>query len=855
MKTIILLIVAFILGLNQLILGQATTAPGNTWGGGGNEYIGWDVISALPLSIKHELPQPIMLLTNTGMGGFGNLRMWIYDNPSPTTIPGFIGIGDMGSITLPVTPYSLLHSYKLGNSDVYHQFSNDNTGGGGAPTSAQQGFQIGIHYDSPANYDANGPAPPYTIAELRQWQDAPMDFYSNESSLPASLPLRMRISYGLGCDRIGSGVANTPGVTKVMIGHMGTTGSANPNEQFWPLNQGVAMLNLGENFIPGNSAPNNPYIGGARDWMDVGTYYNFDTDNLYTGLKDNGANRKDAIISWGDDPSGGSPLINHLFFNVTRAGIGSNQAVSNAGLEIARMLSLDGNYGRMGIGGDPNITATNFYHPQSALTIEPGNTLEVNSPDINETVTAGGNSGLRFSDLNTGSATTPNTGIGILAVNVDGDVIYVPGEGAGIGNYCGNTQNPITNNFEIPLHNFDYFFDGQGLGVTDVIIGTSCVNNYPFAKFQVNQAYDQSPTFNRSVAGFFENNTNDKLAVGIEGYSIRSQNTDIGVAGFAAQDHGIQNIGVLGSVNGFAMTLGGLTNVGTYGFAQFPPPTSLYVNYAVVGDLGIACGGLGCPTGNALGFGHFAGYFNGDVYTTAGSYLLSDSTLKENIQDLTDPMNIISQLNPKSYTFKQQGNESMQFAAGTHFGLLSQDVEAILPQLVKNGIHPARYDSLGNETYSAIEFKALNYTELIAFLIAGMKEQQLAIAAMQAELANLTGGGNRNFHPEGDVGEEKGNNSSIDVELKNAKSIILNVAVPNPFAEQTVITYFITDDVHKAQILFYDNTGNILKKVDVNEKGAGQINVYANDLSSGVYSYSLIADGKLIETKKMVKQN
>ena len=46
----------------------------------------------------------------------------------------------------------------------------------------------------------------------------------------------------------------------------------------------------------------------------------------------------------------------------------------------------------------------------------------------------------------------------------------------------------------------------------------------------------------------------------------------------------------------------------------------------------------------------------------------------------------------------------------------------------------------------------------------------------------------------------------------------------------------------------------ILKIVDINEKGSGQLNVYAADLSSGNYTYSLIADGKLVETKKMIKQ-
>ena len=92
------------------------------------------------------------------------------------------------------------------------------------------------------------------------------------------------------------------------------------------------------------------------------------------------------------------------------------------------------------------------------------------------------------------------------------------------------------------------------------------------------------------------------------------------------------------------------------------------------------------------------------------------------------------------------------------------------------------------------------------------------------------------------------------MQLTNAKAIILNQNVPNPFAEQTSISYFITDDVKKAQIFFYDNKGTILKIVDINEKGEGQLNVFAADLSSGNYSYTLIADGKVVQTKTMVKQ-
>lgn len=94
--------------------------------------------------------------------------------------------------------------------------------------------------------------------------------------------------------------------------------------------------------------------------------------------------------------------------------------------------------------------------------------------------------------------------------------------------------------------------------------------------------------------------------------------------------------------------------------------------------------------------------------------------------------------------------------------------------------------------------------------------------------------------------------NSLNVELSSANSIILNQNDPNPFAEQTRIRYNIPDEINKAEIIFFDNNGKVLKTVIVNERGNGSIQVYASNLSSGIYTYSLIADGKLIDSKKMV---
>lgn len=90
--------------------------------------------------------------------------------------------------------------------------------------------------------------------------------------------------------------------------------------------------------------------------------------------------------------------------------------------------------------------------------------------------------------------------------------------------------------------------------------------------------------------------------------------------------------------------------------------------------------------------------------------------------------------------------------------------------------------------------------------------------------------------------------------LSSKNAIILNQNVPNPFAESTVITYSVPTSIAKAQIHFYDGQGKLIQSVDITGRGNGQLNVFGSDLSSGTYSYSLVADGKIIDTKKMVKQ-
>jgi hypothetical protein len=47
--------------------------------------------------------------------------------------------------------------------------------------------------------------------------------------------------------------------------------------------------------------------------------------------------------------------------------------------------------------------------------------------------------------------------------------------------------------------------------------------------------------------------------------------------------------------------------------------------------------------------------------------------------------------------------------------------------------------------------------------------------------------------------------------------------------------------------------GKEIKRVDLENRGNAQLDVNTRDLDSGIYSYSLIADGVVIDTLKMAK--
>jgi hypothetical protein len=81
--------------------------------------------------------------------------------------------------------------------------------------------------------------------------------------------------------------------------------------------------------------------------------------------------------------------------------------------------------------------------------------------------------------------------------------------------------------------------------------------------------------------------------------------------------------------------------------------------------------------------------------------------------------------------------------------------------------------------------------------------------------------------------------------------LLLNKIYKTPFKQTTAIRYFVPAGSKNAQLTITDNLGKTVKQIALNTKG-GIVNIDAVALSSGTYIYTLLIDGKLIESKKMI---
>jgi hypothetical protein len=366
---------------------------------------------------------------------------------------------------------------------------------------------------------------------------------------------------------------------------------------------------------------------------------------------------------------------------------------------------------------------------------------------------------------------------------------------------------------------------------------------------------------------------------GVYGYSSGNN----GVGGFSSTGKGVYgsgNWGVYGSSSNYGVygnssyvgvygngTSYGVSGAGRYGLSG----TGSYIGVfgtstdgtAVVGNCTNGTGGnffsnngYGLVAGTGRSDKNWAGVFNGNTYAY-GAYQTSDRNLKKDIQDIGEGMKIITQLKPRIYEFKKDEKiEQMHLPSGKHYGLIAQELEEVLPSLVKevdfqqSALDAMPADSAASNVKHAtithvkekITSKAINYVELIPIIIKGMQEQQQMIEQLkqhnyeqQQQIENL-----KTMVSKLSIGQ------GFNTFLSRAE---LGEVTPNPVKSNAIIQYAIPEGSTRAQLLITDALGRSIRQITLSTSGVINLDVYA--LASGVYNYSLIVDNKTVATKKM----
>lgn len=215
-----------------------------------------------------------------------------------------------------------------------------------------------------------------------------------------------------------------------------------------------------------------------------------------------------------------------------------------------------------------------------------------------------------------------------------------------------------------------------------------------------------------------------------------------------------------------------------------------------------------------------------DISSVDGSYNAFGAPLSQlqNIESMPKVLDKVMQLKPSLYYFQ----DSRAFAKNKSIGFIAQDVEKVLPELIRN-------DDGGS--------KWMNYSALTVISIKAIQELRPVVDEQKAKIATLE---DRIAKLEAALNSLSSSNSVSNAELKG---ISLEQNQPNPFNQTTVIRYKIPVGAN-AQINIYNAAGVIIKTMRATDSGQAQIN--AGELKAGTYTYTLVVDGKQLASKRMI---
>jgi hypothetical protein len=119
------------------------------------------------------------------------------------------------------------------------------------------------------------------------------------------------------------------------------------------------------------------------------------------------------------------------------------------------------------------------------------------------------------------------------------------------------------------------------------------------------------------------------------------------------------------------------------------------------------------------------------VYAANGVINTSDAREKENVKDLTYGLAEVMKLRPVSFTWKNDK------AYGTKLGLIAQEVEPVLKEVVKKEYFTTHDEKTGKDITSDEYRYGVYYSDIIPVLIKAIQEQEAKITLLEKKISVL----------------------------------------------------------------------------------------------------------------------
>ena len=343
--------------------------------------------------------------------------------------------------------------------------------------------------------------------------------------------------------------------------------------------------------------------------------------------------------------------------------------------------------------------------------------------------------------------------------------------------------------------------------------------------------------------------SNVSLSVGNVAYSDTAYHVSLGLHNPASGCYNIGGEGVAYSPTtrntGRAFGLRGVAGNCTSGY-----------NFGVLGALQGSQEGaaiFGTTSGKTLGLrvdGRYAGYFDGNVKVTGslqGNVVNSADVNAKNTQTLR-PINSaldgIASANPFMYIVRIQVPDigaGMAPDSTTLTGTVAPISDPVVPfgksyyALDVNAVKQS-FPALIIEDAQGNEY--VNYTQLVPILVQAIRELKTELDDLKEAVA---ASGTRKVNAATNIAT-----NTLD---EGRGSISQNT--PNPFTGQSTVRVSVPDDASDAYVDILTLNGASVKRIPVSN-GLSEVSLSSFDFAPGTYLYTLVVNGKVSETRRMV---